>query len=277
MLTLKSGGNYTPDGAVVAIGDRIVIGVVAEKGDASITNLSIKAQSHEGITTMLDTGIYEEDFDWNKVFFQGVDDTLDWIISVMDHNRMSASDTIRIYKDPNSSFGGIRYYPSITMGYQDSEEFGHYFDPTSGKVYFVDTASMFQENIDVVTYFKFSEDNGVNLPSPTFSSPGENSALTGELYEDHYPELTNWTTVNYTKWDITADNGVTQQKFADCHSDSLLIVSYNDAWGKKKYKWAMPGLYIPFQTQAGKKGIVKVLRADTVSTGSIEFAMKIQY
>jgi hypothetical protein len=97
------------------------------------------------------------------------------------------------------------------------------------------------------------------------------------LYAIFYPELTGWTTLNYTKWDISAENGINQEKFANAHHDSLLIVSYNDVWGKKKYKWAMPGLFIPFQTSGGKKGIVKVLQADTVETGSIEFAMKIQF
>jgi hypothetical protein len=71
-------------------------------------------------------------------------------------------------------------------------------------------------------------------------------------------------------------NGVTKEAFDNAHNDSLLIVSYDDVWGKKKYKWAMPGLFIPFQTAAGKKGIVHVIEADTVPEGSILFALKIQ-
>ncbi|MCF8370368.1 MAG: hypothetical protein K9H64_02020 [Bacteroidales bacterium] len=276
-LYLKAGDNYTSDSSFVAIGGKIVFGIVAEGIDAPITNLSIKAEGKNGITTMLDTGIYEDNFEWSKVFYQGVDDTLNWIIAVMDHNRQQVSVSRWIFKDPNSSFGGLRYYPSIKLGYQGNLEYGHYFDPVTGKVFFADSAQLFQESIDMLCYFKYSEDNGVNLPSPTFSSPGENTALTGELYEDFYPELASWTTVNYTKWDISADNGITSDEFTNAHNDSLLIVSYNDVWGKKKYKWAMPGLFIPFQTTAGKKGILKVLAADTTETGIIEFAMKIQY
>lgn len=277
ILYLKIGDNYSRDSSTVAIGGKITFGIVARGSDAPITNLTIRVEGRNGTTTMLDTGIYEDNFEWNKTFYQGVDDTLNWIVAVMDHNRQQASVNLWIFKDPNSSFGGIRYYPSITMGYQKNMEIGHYLDPMTGKVFFADSAALFHETIDMLCYFNYSADNGVNLPSPTFSSPGENTALAGDLYETFYPELTSWNSINYTKWDISADNGITAEKFAGAQNDSLLIVSYNDVWGKKKYKWAMPGLFIPFQTASGKKGIVKVLAADTTETGSIEFALKIQY
>jgi hypothetical protein len=136
LLSLKTGPNYTPDSALVGIGNKIVFGIVAEGIDAPITNLTIKAEGKEGIKTMLDTGIYEDNFEWNKIFYQGVDDTLDWIIAVMDHNRQQVSVRRMIFKDPNSSFGAIRYYPSIKIGYQENTELGHFFDPASGKVFF---------------------------------------------------------------------------------------------------------------------------------------------
>lgn len=89
--------------------------------------------------------------------------------------------------------------------------------------------------------------------------------------------MEQWQTRNYTKYDIRANNGVTQQAFADAHNDSLLIVSYDDVWGKRKYKWAVAGTFIPFMTQQGKKGLIRVIQADEQAAGIIEFEMKIQY
>jgi hypothetical protein len=53
-------------------------------------------------------------------------------------------------------------------------------------------------------------------------------------------------------------------------------VSYDEVWGKKKYKWVGAGMFIPFQTESGKKGIIKVLSADNNEAGSLTFSMKIQ-
>ncbi|MFH2094881.1 MAG: hypothetical protein ABIJ16_04200, partial [Bacteroidota bacterium] len=152
----------------------------------------------------------------------------------------------------------------------------HFFCASGGRTFSSDSAAQNQSLVDVLAYFKYSADNGIDLPSPTFSSPGEDINGIGELYDLFYPELTGWTTRNYTKYDIRSDNGVSLTEFNDAHNDSLLIVSYDDVWGKKKYKWAMDGTIIPFQTAAGKKGLIYVIHADTVETGVITFSMKVQ-
>ena len=94
---------------------------------------------------------------------------------------------------------------------------------------------------------------------------------------EFYPSLSEWGTRNYTKYDIRADNGVSNQAFDAAQNDSLLIVSYDDVWGKRKYKWAYARTIIPLMTQGGKKGLIRLLQADDQASGIIEFEMKIQY
>jgi len=272
IIELISTENSTSNGDILEIGKPLVFRIKAEGFDANITNFTIKILSKGEYRTVLDSGLNARNFEVTETFYQGVEDTAKWVFSVMDKNRLEAFAELTVYKDPNSAFGGIFHYPSIIVGMDQNTEYGHFFSPSTGNVWMQDTAQMNQSLVDVLVYFKMSEDNGVLKPSPTFSSPGETENGAFEFY----PYLADWTTLNYTKYDIRAENGVTNAAFDNAHNDSLLIVSYDDAWGKRKYKWAYTGTIIPFMTAGGKKGILRVTYADTVATGIIEFEMKIQ-
>jgi len=95
-----------------------------------------------------------------------------------------------------------------------------------------------------------------------------------------YPIIVNWTTRNYTKWDISIDNGtytpLTATSFNEAQNDSLIIIAYHDIWGKKKFKNATAGKIIPFITNSGKKGLIKVNTAATSDDGYIDVDVKIQ-
>ncbi|MDD3686914.1 MAG: hypothetical protein PHE56_09130 [Bacteroidales bacterium] len=273
-LIFESG--MTNDGDTVAVGAPLKFKIKVNGPEANITNFTVK-KYYDGITkTVMDSGLNSSGFTVYKTFYQSVEDDVVWKFAVQDRNKNTSEVSLRIYKDPNSQFGGILEYPAITLGYQQNSTTGNFFFPSTGEIHFEDTATLFQELVDVLVYFNYREDNGVELPSPTFSSPGEEVGANTELYTEYYPFLVNWSTRNYTKWDIRADNGVSAEDFENAHNDSLLIVSYDDVWGKKKYKWANAGTIIPFQTAAGKKGIVKVVSADHSETGTITFSMKVQ-
>lgn len=269
-ISLKSGSQYTADKSVVAVGRALHFGITAGSTDANITNLVVKKIMPDGsIKVVLDSGMNSASFSFDRTFFQGVEDTARWTFQVMDKNRQFATTAMTIYKDPNSSWGGILEYLAITMGYQNNPDIGHFLDPMSGKVFFADTAALNQSLIDIIPYY-FVDDN---LPSPTFSSAGEQ----GGGITDYYPSIAEWTTKNYTLWDISVDSDpVPPEAFDACHNDSLLILSYDDVWGKRKFKWAEPGDIIPFFTASGKKGLIKVISADHDAAGTIVFSMKIQ-
>jgi hypothetical protein len=264
------------DGDTFAVGRPIRFRIKTYGEEANITNFLVEKVHNGNSKTVLDSGLNSSGFDVVETFYQGVEDTVDWTFSVMDRNRKSASLSIRLFRDPNSAFGGIVEFNEVILGFQENQNVGHFFLPELDKVYFEDSASLYQELVDVLCYFNYKEDNGVSLPSPTFSSPGEDLNANGDLYDEYYPFLSNWQTRNYTKYDIRAVNGITNELYQNAHNDSLLIVSYDDVWGKKKYKWAMDGTYIPFQTAAGRKGIIYVIETDTLVSGQIKFSMKLQ-
>jgi len=273
-LIFESGCSLNND--TVEVGKPLKFKVIVTAPDANITNFTIKKTYNGFNKTVLDSGLNSSGFTSSHTYYQSVEEIADWTFTIMDRDRNTASVSLKIFKDPNSQFGGIIEYDEIILGYQSNTTNGHFFLPSTGNVYFSDSAALYQELVDVLTYFNYREDNGVNLPSPTFSSPGEETSATGELYDTYYTFLPDWTTRNFTKYDIRVVNGVTDELFQNAHNDSMLIVSYDDVYGKKKYKWAVAGTFIPFQTAAGKRGIIKVLEADFAETGIIKFSMKIQ-
>ena len=270
VIGLLSGAEYTPLGAVVAVGGRLTFGISATGTDANITNLVVKKIMPDGSSkVVMDSGLNSPSFSVKKIFYQSIEEEARWTFQVMDKNRQFATTAITIFKDPASAWGGIFEYPLIEMGYQGNTALGHFLVPSTGKVMFSDTASLNQNLIDIVTYYY--DDEGT--PSPTFSSPGEQ----GGGVTEYYPAIAAWTVKNYTKFDISVDTDpVPVSAFEACHNDSLLILSYDDVWGKRKFKWASPGDVIPFMTAMGKKGLIRVLSSDNDPSGKITFSMKIQ-
>jgi len=277
-ITIKSGVQYTPDGAVVGIGKRLSFGIHAESAGEYITNFTIKKVLENGaIIPVMDTAVYTKLIDIDKLLYQNVENKVVWLFSVMNKNRLTANVTLTVYKDPNSKFGGIFYYPSIKLGYQSNTTYGHFLNAVSGTVYSLDSANKNPKDVDIFIY-QYVDGDGVTTPA--ISSPGEMDKAS-TYPQTFYPNIANWTVRNYTKWDISIDNGnnapLTAADFKNAQNDSLLIVSYHDIWGKKKFKYITAGKIIPFMTNAGKIGLIKVLRADnTDGAGMIEFEMKIQ-
>jgi len=272
-INFKEGSGYTQNNAVVEIGDKLIFGIQARGTSTEITNFTVKKVLTNGsVVTVMDTGMYSMSLDLDVVLYQNVEDQVTWTFTVMDRNHLTAEITMVVNKDPNSTFGGIYYYPSIKLGYQNNSQYGHFLDPLTGTVYLNgDSATANQSKIDVLCYYVFDV-----TPSPVLSSPGEMDNY-GTDAMTFYPSITNWITRKYTKWDVSVDDTpISSTAFDMAQNDSLLIVSYNDVWGKKKFKWATAGKVIPFITAGGKKGLVKVISADAADNGYMEIAIKIQ-
>ncbi|MCK9220047.1 MAG: hypothetical protein M0P47_08365 [Bacteroidales bacterium] len=269
-ISLLTGTAYTPDKSVILVGGRIYFGIQASDPSANITNLVIKKIMPNGtVKVVLDSGLNSSGFSVNETFFQSVEEEARWTFQVMDRNRQFATTSLTLFKDPNSTWGGIFEYPNLIMGYQNNTQYGQFCCPATGKIYNVDSANLYPELIDIVTYFYVDD----NIPSPTFSSPGE---LGGGITE-YYPSIDSWATKHYTKWDVSVDTDpVPISAYNACHNDSLLILAYDDVWGKRKFKWADPGDILPFMTAGGKKGLIRVISADHDAAGKITFSMKIQ-
>lgn len=274
-VSLSQSEAYTQENEMVSIGAPIKLRIIAQS-EEPITNIVISYKANNETFVKIDSGLYSKSLDFTRTFWQETKLNAVWEIQVMNKERQIAATTLAVSGDPNSTYGAINEYNNLSIGMQSSTSANPWFDAHTGISYPSDSGVIVQNEVDFLVYFKYSVDNNVNRPSPTFSSPAEDDNGLGELYEEYYPDLLNWENRNYTAWDITANNGINLQKFEQCHDDSLLIHSFDDTWGKKKYKWLESGLFIPFQTSNGKHGIVEIISADTMAEGQIIFNMKIQ-
>jgi len=272
-INFKAGSMYTKNNDTVAVGHQLFFGIQARGTSDNITNFTIKKTLENGtVITVMDTGLNAISLDINKICYQNVEEKVTWTFSVMDRNRMTAQTSMVIYKDPNSVYGGIYYYPSIKLGYQNNTTYGHFLNLNTGILYLEDSASAHQNLISALCYYNVTD-------GPVLSSPGEMDNF-GTDVQVYYPLVVNWTTRIYTKWDISIDNGtstpLTAATFDAAQNDSLLIISYNDLWGKKKFKFATTGKIIPFITNGGKKGLIKINNATAAVDGYMDVDVKIQ-
>ncbi len=189
-VSLNQGDGYTQNFEVVSIGQSIKFRIVV-KSEEPVTNLVISYTIDDEKFIKLDSGLYAQEFDLSRTFYQDTKKDALWEITVMNKERQTASTTLNVTGDPNSVYGAIAEFNNISLGMQASTT-NIWFDASTGISYPKDSGVIIQTEIDFLCYFKYSIDNNVNIPSPTFSSPGEDANGVGELYEDYYPELLNW-------------------------------------------------------------------------------------
>lgn len=269
-ILLKSGDEFTGNESYIPIGGKMTFGISAVGDGATITNLTVQRITDTEIITELDQGMFikKGGLDTNLVFFKGAAEKEIWRFIIMNDHRDTASISTVIYKGEGSAYGPINYFPSITIGYQNNTNLPYYIDLNTGIAYDNTTVAGNEELIDLVSYYYLN--SGVS--SPTLSCPAYETART------HYDVINSWATQNSTLYDYyTCDNDIVSiSEFDASQNDSLMVSAYTPNSVSGTCKFCYTGKIIPFKTTDGKYGLIKVIKADEVNTGSIEIAVKIQ-
>jgi len=269
-LILKTGVSYTADGAYVPVGGQIRIGVLASGSGVPLTYLKIMRITAYDTITQKDIGIYvgREGYDNDFLFSKDTTAYEIWRVVVMNADRDTAVRSIIVFKGEGSDYGSISYFPSVTLSFQNSNTFNHFLDLDNGAAYSENTVTGHESEIDLLCYYYVTS----GLPSPSFTCPGYTAAV------GYYPVLNTWTKKNNTSFDYhTTDfNLVSIAQFDAATNDSLLVTAFKPEKVSGNCKYCYTGKIIPFKTDAGKYGLIKVIRADETETGSIEISIKIQ-
>jgi hypothetical protein len=269
-LILKTGVAYTADGAYVPLGGKIKIGILASGSGVPLTYLKIVRITAYDTVTQWDRGIYigNEGLDADFTYSKDTTSYEIWRIMVMNADRDTAVKSFKVFKAEGSDYGAINYFPSLTLSLQNSSAFGHFLDADNGIVYNDNTISGHEAEIDLLCYYYVTS----GLPSPSFTCPGYVAA------SGYYPQLNNWATKNTTLFDYrsTDNNLISTAQFDAATNDSLLVTAYNTEKVSGNCKYCYTGKIVPFKTQKGKYGLMKIVRADETETGSIEISLKIQ-
>ena len=269
-LVLKTGISYTANGAYVPVGGRIRIGILASGAGVPLTYLKIMRITAYDTITEKDLGLYvgREGYDNDFTFSKDTSTYEIWRVLVMNSDRDTAVRCITVFRGEGTDYGSINFFPSITLGFQNNSTFNHFLDSDNGITYNETTVSGHESEIDQLCYYYVTS----NLPSPSFSCPGYTAAV------GYYPLLNNWATKNSTSFDFNSvdNNLISFAQFDSATNDSLLVAAFNSQKVSGLCKYCYTGKIIPFKTQAGKNGLIKVIRADVTETGSIEVSIKVQ-
>jgi len=269
-ILLKSGDEFNQSGDYVPIGGQLKFGISAVGDGAAITNLTVQRITDNRTITELDKGMFIQKggLDTTVTFVKGAADIEKWKFSIMNDHRDTASTTTVIFKGEGSAYGPIDFFPSLTIGYQNSTGLPNYVDLNAGLAYDNSSVSGKESTIDLISYYYISS----RKSSPTLSCPSYENA------RFHFPIISDWDVQNSTLYDyFTCDNDVVSEtQFNASQNDSLMVNAYTPNSVSGTCKYCYTGKIIPFKTIEGKYGIIKVIRADENETGSIEIAIKIQ-
>jgi len=269
-LILKTGTKYAKNGEHIPVGGSIKIGVLASGAGVPLTYIRIDRITNKDTVTQWDRGIFigNEGFDADFLFSKDTSAVELWRVMAMNSDRDTATSTLTIYKGSGTAYGPINYFENIKLSFQNGNLYGHYLDVNSGNTYSETSVNGHESEIDIMAYYYITS----GLPSPTFTCPGY-TAATG-----YFPQIANWPVKNNTLYDYqTSDNNlVTTGQFDAADNDSLLVTAYKSDKVSGNCKYGYTGKVIPFKTQEGKYGLMKVVHADQKDDGVIEISIKVQ-
>ena len=269
-LILKTGAIYTQNGAYIPVGGTIKIGVLASGAGSPLTYIRIDRITAYDTLTQLDRGIYigSEGLDSDYTFSKDTASVEVWRVVVMNADRDTAMRTLTFNRGSGSAYGPIHHFENVKLGLQNNNLSGQFLDANTGSVFDANSVSGHEKEVDILAYFYITS----GLPSPTFTCPGYTAA------SGYYPQLNSWPVKNNTLYDyITSDNNlITISQFDVAENDSLLVTAYKPDKVSGNCKYGYTGKVIPFKTQEGKYGLIKVIHADETESGIIEISLKIQ-
>ena len=269
-LILKTGQSYTANQAYIPMGGTIRIGVLASGAGSPLTYIRIERITATDTLIQLDQGFYigSEGLDADYTFAKDGAAAETWRVMVMNADRVTAEKILTVFKGEGTAYGPINLYQDITLSFQNNHDFGHFLDADNGLVYDEVSVSGNEQQIDILAYYYITS----GLSSPTLTCPGYTAAV------GYYPQLSAWSSKNNTLYDYrsTDDNLVSTADFDAAVNDSLLVTAYKPDKVSGNCKYCYTGKVIPFKTQQGKYGLIKVIKADETDSGTFQIALKIQ-
>lgn len=269
-VILKTGVAYTASGTAIAQGGKIQIGLLASGAGSPLTYLRIERITGSDTTVQLDRGIWagSEGYDQDFSFPKGAAEEEKWRIVVMNADRMTSEAVLTVLKAAGADYGAIKHFGPVSLDMQSNPGGKSFLDLDNGTVFSQLDVSGHEQEIDLVPYYYVTS----GLPSPTLTCPGYTSA------PGYYPVLNSWTVRNNILYDYyTSDNSlISPLQFDNALNDSLLITAYNPSRVSGNCKYAYAGRVIPFKTEQGKYGLVKIVTADESETGTLTLEIKIQ-
>lgn len=257
--------NYIFSDTMISVGESFIVGIHAESnGYNKLTNFIAKRNGENYI----DIGIYTDSFEREVEIQKGLEDVEVWEFVIRDFEGNWASKSITITKNPNVVYVDIDEFLNVTLGAQNSSEFGSFFSFSNGNVYNLQEAFNNQEIINMVYFYDDFDD----FEESIITSPGGNIdlAFTGEY------GMSNWDTRNTIRYS-RAKLDMSVDEFDTASNDSILLANtFGYESGGRKTKFLEPGDIYSFVTYDNHKGLFKVVSTSGTNSGNIVVDIKVQ-
>jgi hypothetical protein len=250
-LTLKGGTGYTSVDANLLIGSTIKVGVVGGKSSVSgnkLTRFRFIYTANNVPTTLLDSTLNADSFNWETdIEFTGVGS-----------GRLSFELTdkggMKTEKGFNVTVEGLQVnkYLNVELGSYNENLVGSFFDATLGQVYTVPLTfndPLNRKKVDFV-FFK-GPTNGNAFASPDNADLNTITALKVNLWDANQK--------NQTRFNKTAITPAQFDAIGDYYEFPTFNVNNQTNIMSENFQQMTVGSVFLFKTQAGKRGLVKVI------------------
>jgi hypothetical protein len=263
-------GDFTQEGAQIPVGGKLIFGIRVNGGGKPLTNIRVLRITDNRTIVEIDKGVFIEGEDFEYVVNAVKSDAQieEWRFVAMNANRDTAEIRLSVNLGEGTSYSPIKHFPSIRIGMQDNSEYPFYLDLDNGEVYTNQTVTGNEALVDLVGFVYYTS----GVVSPTLCCPQYTTA------PGYYPSIGSWSTRNSTLYDYNAvdNNLVSAIEFASAKNDSLLVASYKPGSVSGNCKFCFTNKIVPFKTEQGKFGLIRVIHADQTSNGYMELEVKVQ-
>ena len=263
-IYLETAPGFIFKDTVLAAGTNYNVKLVAEMGDATITNVVIK-NTHNGETiSYFDTGVNNEKIVISKILTKNIFESETWTFMAIDKNGKNASVSFTVKIDTIAGYQDILIFNGIVLGAQNCPSAGSFMSVNSGHIWFQADAFNVQDSVELLYYYDPAGDYN------TIASPGAN--IDASIYSGPTSPI-YWAIRNETRFCKTT---YTTTDFNNIQNDSLLLVAYDEISGKRKAKNLVAGDIYSFKTAHAKYGMFSVENVTGADSGTIQFSLKIQ-
>jgi hypothetical protein len=257
-LAEKSG--YQAKDTMLAVGDTIkVLLDMTWNGKNKVNDIELRV--NDQLAGKYSVDIDQGQFSINIV--KGLSDPEIWDFIVSDDGGNVTTISLKLTKDPDSKYSGLKYFDSIYLGAQSNPTRPGFVSIMNSTYYRLEAAFQNQAVIDLLFYYDETD-------KATIASPGAN-IQEGVFQGDWDPS--NWDTRNTARF-LKVD--ISKEEFFGMIHDGYIIENFNDVDAKRKAKeLAAEDMYL-FELENGKKGIFYVYSVVEAEDGEVNIALKIQ-
>lgn len=260
VISMAEAEGFQSTDTMLSVGDTIKVLIdFTWNGVHKVMDMEMRVNEKVAGTYKID----KEQGQFSVTIVKGLEETEVWDFIITDSGGNTASTTLTLTKDPNSRYGGVKYFDSVSLGAQLNTTRPGFMSVALATYYNLDAAFLNQGKVDL--FFFYGSADKAALASP--AAEIENDVFTGPQ------SPAAWTIRNlslFQKVDLTGDD------FLAIYHDGYIIDNFDPSKAFNKAADLAAGNVYLFQISNGKKGILYVISLTPLNDGEVNFAFKIQ-